>query len=265
MSAPASSLSDFIKENYTYILYPSEEGECDLENFTELYFGDNHSSTGHSAINSLCINMFSTARDAIFVEHALSMKQIEPEETQQSAWLKTAAPIRGWDIDFKPHFPSVSLEGLELSREMRVILGQICHIKESEKTEDLKIQLGALMAKIRKLNLENFELFSEDGGLMESINDTFQKRQLSMQASVKNVKNVAERIFVIAGYAHLIRDSDETEERDSPKSLDSMKQFLCGRNAVVLIPKAEKASIMGEKYETVCLEAEMKNRGCIIC
>ena len=91
-------LTAFVNKNYNIVFKGKDVDDNNLEDVKEFLLADIHVSLGHTILNSLFINTFATKNDMVLIEAIPSMKQIQPDDTFSSVWLKTKAKIVGWDM-----------------------------------------------------------------------------------------------------------------------------------------------------------------------
>src|SRR4051794_34162581 len=92
------NMFDYIRSHYD-ITYP---GNVDsLEEASEFFLATDPTDLACDMIHADLINKYASSEDCILTECIPSGQHVESKETFATIFLKTQAPIIGWDIDFQ--------------------------------------------------------------------------------------------------------------------------------------------------------------------
>lgn len=267
------SITDFINAHYDVMFRGAKANPDHFEDVEEFLLADQHDIEGYSAVNSLFINTFTDAKDAILTEGAPAMQKIKSEDVGMTAHLTTESPVYGWDLDLvkklSPLFPGI--EELEKMRaQLEVIKKELLHSlarlkdvqmrqadpKDYKDVEEIMKKLFQLAE--REQLLKKTVHFDKDK-IKAFISETFVERTECMIASLTKVKACSTRTFLIAGGAHLDEDTAKASEMkgDVTLPLAAFMEFIRARNLVVLSPKENRVAELGLPRDEVELIVQM--------
>ena len=137
------NVTDFVNKNYNIVFKGKDVDKNNLEDVKEFLLTDIHVSSGHRILNCHLINKYATKNDMVLIEAIPSMKQIQPDDTFSSVWLKTKAKIVGWDmgtlseITSKSTFQKLS----ELERKGNILQRQL--LDNNYEGDKVKLSMAA--------------------------------------------------------------------------------------------------------------------------
>ena len=248
-------INSFIRDHYDIKSYGMGVNPEHLEEVKEFYLGERHNSLRDRSVNTLFINTFSSESDGILVEGNTYEQCVHPSENDQVGGVRTAAEIRGWDLDLEidPRLKISSL-ALEVSKHCNPLSFLISQLLDEGIITD-KSSLEE-RCKIIVLNqvLFSYSAVAEDSLLRMDVKSTFHERQLLLHEAVHKT-NTKAHLFLIAGRLHLTDlscsllteetraafDSCSVEEKNIIQSfrpeMGSRGDFIASRNGVILFPK----------------------------
>lgn len=257
-------INDFINSHYDVMFRGDGAIPDHFDDVEEFLLDDHHDIEGYSAVNSLFVNTFSNAGDAVLTEGVPSMQKVTSDQVAMTAYLTTQAPIYGWDEDINKklsQFPGVE----ELNRvrtQMEVLKRKLLDPKDSEDKLELFGKLTQVAVKVRDLQKT---VHIDEESVNKIVEETFPARTESMKGSLTKVKPISKRTFLFAGGAHLHENPYEQlpssyyYQGKGPASLPlgDFIAFLKPRNVVVLRPKPDKVMELGQEREELMLAISM--------
>lgn len=242
-----TTITEFVNKYYDIVFKGSRVDKNNIESVDEFLLADRHDSYGHAAINSLFINSFAQSKDCVLIEGRLSMKEIQPLDAKESAWLTTEVPIFGWDFaDFGAENRKVD----QLNCRIWVLIKKIASSDSKDEKEVLKLELYDALSKYFQILIS----LGPDVSEAELIK-TFPTRTQAMIHSLSKASEFSNRRFLIAGRAHLDLNCDDTRFREF---LPDFFDFLRLRKAIVLVPKDAEVQTRGQVMEEIFCEMILK-------
>jgi hypothetical protein len=240
------NLTSYLQENYD-ILFLNQK-QHNLEKIKFFLLAEQHDQIGHKHIHSEFINLFSGPKDVILVEGVPSLFPINKEESLPSIWLKTLAPIMGWDSNWMQKITGIDtnemdlfgIQLIDLTKRIAECSSQAARAKLLDQYQQLTKKLIPHLPKIQQMMEESF---------LDKIKETFPARLEAKLNTLQAVSKTHQHIFLIAGLYHLWQDTTHPFFQGADTSLESLYAFLATQDAVILMPKIDKTTYWNQFYQ----------------
>lgn len=239
----------FIEDHFDIVF--RGDGVMSLDQVHEFYITDKHDCFGHRTLYTVFADLFATPQSIIFPECVKAQQACQARESFHTCSMNNFARHIGWDLDPPVIITGVSQATIQSGNDYFHYSYRMLNsgLTQEQRVEILREILKFAINSCKNLSLENcLEALKVILHIAEvRVPETFPARTEAMIEAVGAQAPAADRAIIIAGQAHLIRDTGEF--KDDPRfDLDTLMAFLKPRNAIILKPKANKLEEAAAPY-----------------